>query len=83
VSGISRKHTQSLQRLSSLAFGVGTFAYAKDQASSPHDGLHEEKPTLTSQGFSGFIFENDRLINYRRLILKYAQTVMWRGRRGQ
>jgi len=29
----------ALQRLHSLAFGFGTFAYAKDQASSPRDGL--------------------------------------------
>ena len=29
----------ALQRLQSLAFGFGTFAYAKDQASSPLDGL--------------------------------------------
>jgi hypothetical protein len=35
----------SLQRLQSLAFGFGTFAYAKDRASSPHDGLLRESPT--------------------------------------
>ncbi|MBA4418441.1 MAG: hypothetical protein C0392_11130 [Syntrophus sp. (in: bacteria)] len=29
----------TLQRLQSLAFGFGTFADAKDQASLPHDGL--------------------------------------------
>jgi len=29
----------TLLRLHSLAFGIGTFAYAKDRASSPHDGL--------------------------------------------
>jgi hypothetical protein len=39
VSGIPRKHAHSLQRLYSLAFDFGTFAYAKDQASSPLDGL--------------------------------------------
>ena len=33
-----------LQRLHSLAFGFGTFACAKDQASSPHDGLLKENP---------------------------------------
>jgi hypothetical protein len=29
----------ALQRLHALAFGCGTFAYAKDQASLPLDGL--------------------------------------------
>jgi len=31
--------------LHSLAFGFGTFAYAKDQASSSRDGLLKESPT--------------------------------------
>ena len=35
----------AFQRLQSLAFGCGTFAYAKDQASLPLDGLHKEYPT--------------------------------------
>ncbi len=35
----------SLQRLHSLAFVFGTFAYAKDRASSSHDGLLKEYPT--------------------------------------
>jgi hypothetical protein len=39
VSGIPRKHAHALQRLYSLAFSCGTFAYAKDQASLPLDGL--------------------------------------------
>jgi len=47
VSGIPRKHAHSLQRLYSLAFGCGTFAYAKDQASLPH-GLLKENPTPCS-----------------------------------
>jgi len=34
-----------LLRLHSLAFGFGTFAYAKDRASLPHDGLLQESPT--------------------------------------
>jgi hypothetical protein len=33
----------------SLAFGFGTFAYAKDQASLPPDGLLKEYPTPCSQ----------------------------------
>ncbi len=33
-----------LQRLHSLAFGFGTFAYAKDRASLPHDGLLKDNP---------------------------------------
>jgi hypothetical protein len=45
VSAIPRKHAHSLQRLHSLAFGCGTFAYAKDQASLPHDGLLKDYPT--------------------------------------
>jgi hypothetical protein len=39
VSGIPRKHVHSLQRLHSLALDFGTFAFAKDQASLPLDGL--------------------------------------------
>jgi len=39
VSGISRKHAHSLQRLYSLALNFGTFANAKDQASLFRDGL--------------------------------------------
>ena len=46
----------ALQRLHSLAFGFGTFAYAtgqsrrkymsdKDRASSPHDGFLRDAPT--------------------------------------
>ena len=42
VSNIPHKHARSLQRRVSLAFGFGTFAYAKDQASLPLDGLHME-----------------------------------------
>jgi hypothetical protein len=34
----------ALQRRPSLAFGYGTFAYAKDQASLPLDGLLKEYP---------------------------------------
>jgi hypothetical protein len=34
-----------LRRLHSLAFDLGTFAYAKDQASLPHNGLLKENPT--------------------------------------
>jgi hypothetical protein len=45
VSGIPRKHAHSLQRLHSLAFGCGTFADAKDQASLPLDGLLKDYPT--------------------------------------
>ena len=48
VSGIPRKHAHALQRLHSLAFVFGTFAYAKDQASSPLDGLLQENPTQYS-----------------------------------
>jgi len=33
------KHALSLQRRNSLAFDIGTFAFAKDQASLPHNGL--------------------------------------------
>lgn len=39
-----RKHAKSLQRRPSLAFGFRTFAHARDQASSPHDGLRKENP---------------------------------------
>jgi len=36
----------ALQRLHSLAFGFGTFAcYAKDPASSSHDGLLDDNPS--------------------------------------
>ena len=52
VSGIPRKHAHSLQRLQSLAFGFGTFAYAKDQASLPLDGLLKENPTPCSHDLS-------------------------------
>lgn len=34
----------ALRRRPSLAFGYGTFAYAKDQASLPLDGLHKDYP---------------------------------------
>ena len=43
----------TLLRLHSLAFGFGTFAYAKDRASSPHDGLLKESPTPCSHDVSG------------------------------
>ena len=39
VSAIPRKHAHSFQRRILLTFGFGTFADAKDQASSPLDGL--------------------------------------------
>jgi len=39
MSVIPRKHAHSLRRLHSLAFDLGTFAYAKDQASLSNDGL--------------------------------------------
>jgi hypothetical protein len=39
VSESPHKHALSLLRRPSLAFGFGTFAYAKDRASLPHDGL--------------------------------------------
>ena len=55
VSGISRKHAHSLQRLHSLAFNFGTFVFAKDQASSFLDGLLVENPTQCSNYFNGFI----------------------------
>jgi|WetSurMetagenome_2_1015567.scaffolds.fasta_scaffold06977_6 hypothetical protein len=46
----------ALQRLQSLAFGCGTFAYAKDQASSPHNGLLKEKPIPRSNdSYLGFL----------------------------
>jgi hypothetical protein len=45
VSAIPRKHAHSLQRRPSLAFGCGTFADAKDQASLPLDGLLKDYPT--------------------------------------
>jgi hypothetical protein len=38
-----------LQRLHSFAFGCGTFAYAKDQASLPLDGLLKDYPTPQSK----------------------------------
>jgi hypothetical protein len=39
VSSFPRKHAHSLQRLKSLAFDFGTFAYAKGRASLSLDGL--------------------------------------------
>jgi len=45
----------TLQRLHSLAFGFGTFAYAKDRGSSLHDGLLREYPTPCSYSMAGFI----------------------------
>jgi hypothetical protein len=48
VSAIPHKHAHSLQRLHSLAFDCDTFAYAKDQASLPLDGLLKEYPTPCS-----------------------------------
>ena len=53
VSGIPRKHAHSLQRLQSLAFGFGTFTYAKDQASLPLDGLLEQNPIPCSNDWLG------------------------------
>jgi hypothetical protein len=44
VSDFPRKHAHSLQRRLSLAFGCGTFAYAKDRASLPRDGLLKKNP---------------------------------------
>jgi hypothetical protein len=52
-----RKHTHSLQRLHSLAFGCETFAYAKDQASSPRDGLLKDYPTPYSNDLSGIKYQ--------------------------
>ena len=59
VSGIPRKHAHSLQRLYSLAFGCGTFAYAKDQASLPLDGLRKDYPTQCSNDLSGLKKQED------------------------
>jgi hypothetical protein len=55
VSGIPNKHAQSLQRQHSLAFGCGTFAHAKDQASLPLDGMLKENPTPFSRKLSGLV----------------------------
>jgi len=41
------------QRLHSLAFSFGTFAYAKDRASLLHDGMLEESPTPCSSELFG------------------------------
>jgi hypothetical protein len=51
VSGIPRKHAPSLQRLHSLELGCGTFAFAKDQAFLPLDGLLKEYLTLCSNDY--------------------------------
>jgi len=58
----------SLQLLQSLAFGFGTFAYAKDRASSPLDGLfrggsiarsvHEQLPRHLAIDMFGFILKS-------------------------
>ena len=62
MSGIPRKHVHSLQRLHSLAFSIGTFACAKDQASSLLDGLLKENPTPCSHEIFGLIpFTDARL----------------------
>ncbi|OPY74363.1 MAG: hypothetical protein A4E63_00746 [Syntrophorhabdus sp. PtaU1.Bin050] len=42
----------ALQRLHSLALGFGTFAYAKDRASLPYDGLLKDNPTPCSENIS-------------------------------
>ena len=42
----------------SLAFGFGTFAYAKDRASLPLDGLLKENPTPCSHDLFGI---NDQI----------------------
>jgi hypothetical protein len=52
---IPRKHAHLLQRLYSLAFSFGTFAYAKDQASLLLDGLLKEYPAPCSDELFGFI----------------------------
>jgi hypothetical protein len=46
----------ALQRLHSLAFGFGTFAYAKDQASLPHDGLLKENPPPLPINYTGLFY---------------------------
>jgi hypothetical protein len=48
----------ALQRLQSLAFGFGTFAYAKDRASLPHDGLLKDNPPPAPAIYSGLFEEN-------------------------
>jgi hypothetical protein len=55
VSDFPRKHARSLRRRPSLAFGVGTFADAKDQASLPLDGLLREILTPCSHDFFDYI----------------------------
>jgi hypothetical protein len=56
VSGIPRKHAQSLQRRPSLALSFGTFAYAKDQASLLRDGLLRKTHTMLYIVYQGLLF---------------------------
>lgn len=55
MSGIPRKHAYSLRRRPSLAFSFGTFAYTKDQASLPHDGLLKDYPIPCPNDLFGII----------------------------
>jgi hypothetical protein len=55
-----------LQRLQSLAFGFGTFAYAKDQASSPLDGFLKDNPTPFLITYFGLLYDLLCINSYSR-----------------
>gem|GEM_PF-3894636 len=73
VSGIPRKHAHSLQRLHSLAFVFGTFAYAKDRASSSLDGLLKEHPIPYSLKINAPIHDNKETIFQNNPYFVYAR----------
>ena len=55
VSGFPRKHAHSAPAAPIARVRLRNFCFAKDRASSPHDGLPKENPTLMLYGdVSGF-----------------------------
>ena len=74
MSGFPRKHAHSLQRRPSLAFGFGTFADAKDQASLPARRFAQENPTPCFNNLIGIIWRYS-FLRYVFVKINYGGTI--------
>jgi hypothetical protein len=69
----------ALLRLQSLAFGFGTFAYAKDQASLPHDGLLKDNPPPVRGTYPGLFNAGFASALESFMLIRLGWTTAWRN----